>query len=328
MESYLNHGGPFYMPAHDEIDIDMDAIDQIMRQMQQQAQDWPQYGQEAIADDILGLSLPPHHHYDTTTSPQSPASSPHQWTLQDSPTRTTTTTPSFTTTGTSMTESPLMPEYEFPADWAAGPLLSGDDDNNAARMILLPDQAGIPLDNSFEWSMLGLEWTNACDGSGWSCWEEQGPQDDESSPQREHANSSLTPAVSLLLASIDNTVVESPHPSSPSATTTSSSPADTLVCAHCSAAFTDRTKLKIHSNKHTKPFRCTAPCCDYATAEKKSLQRHLGAKARWDEDHRLAAEAYGVREVKHRCTNASRGCTYTTIRDDNLKRHAATCTIT
>lgn len=95
------------------------------------------------------------------------------------------------------------------------------------------------------------------------------------------------------------------------------------TCSHCGATFTDKTKLKVHTNKHTKPFRCTAAGCDYATAEKKSLQRHLLAKSKWDEEHRLAARCEGVKQVKHRCPRE--GCTYATVREDNLKRHMNTC---
>ncbi|KKY39001.1 putative c2h2 transcription [Diaporthe ampelina] len=79
----------------------------------------------------------------------------------------------------------------------------------------------------------------------------------------------------------------------------------------------------VHTNKHTKPFRCTAEGCDYATAEKKSLQRHLLARSKWDEEHRAAAQSEGVRQVRHRCPRP--GCTYATVREDNLKRHISTC---
>lgn len=96
-----------------------------------------------------------------------------------------------------------------------------------------------------------------------------------------------------------------------------------LACPHCSDTFADKTKLKVHTNKHTKPFRCSADGCDYSTAEKKSLKRHLLAKLKWDDEHRLAAQNYGLREVKYRCSNS--GCTYSTIREDNLKRHMTTC---
>ncbi|KAF3771387.1 hypothetical protein M406DRAFT_320792 [Cryphonectria parasitica EP155] len=95
-------------------------------------------------------------------------------------------------------------------------------------------------------------------------------------------------------------------------------------CPYCHRSFADKTKFKIHTNKHTKPFRCSAACCDYAAAEKKSLQRHLLAKSKWDEEHRRAAQSQGVENIKHRCPK--QGCTYSTIREDNLKRHMSKCT--
>lgn len=106
-------------------------------------------------------------------------------------------------------------------------------------------------------------------------------------------------------------------------TTQGASNPSPFTCTYCQATFTDKTKLKVHTNKHTKPFRCTAPGCDYATAEKKSLQRHLLARSKWDEDHRLAAQNQGVKNIRHCCPRE--GCTYSTIREDNLKRHIATC---
>lgn len=290
MESHLNHEGPFDVPAH--TDLDLDEIDKIICQLQAENS---LYGDDMA--NLLGLAP----HFGTSQ----PCSAFLLQSLQDSP-----PAPSLSTS--LMTESPLMPEYESPADLAS---LGGND----PMMMLFPDQMGIPLDIPVEWPMSALEWTvdqpAACDGLGWS-WE--GLQNDGSS-QQHHPH----PASAASLSPDTNAVVDS-SPLPPAA----SSASNTLACAHCGASFTDRTKLKIHTNKHTKPFRCTAPRCDYATAEKKSLQRHLVAKARWDEDHRLAADANGVREVKHKCHNAARGCTYATIRDDNLKRHASTCMAT
>ncbi|KAK2603218.1 hypothetical protein N8I77_009692 [Diaporthe amygdali] len=114
-------------------------------------------------------------------------------------------------------------------------------------------------------------------------------------------------------------------PPTPSSSLLSSSqqPTTDLTCSHCGATFTDKTKLKVHTNKHTKPFRCSAVGCDYATAEKKSLQRHLLARSKWDGEHGAAAQRQGVMQVRHRCPR--QGCTYTTIREDNLKRHIKTC---
>jgi hypothetical protein len=112
----------------------------------------------------------------------------------------------------------------------------------------------------------------------------------------------------------------------PSTTTTTLTTTGTdLTCPHCGAAFSEKTKLRVHTNKHTKPFRCTATGCPYATAEKKSLQRHLLARSKWDEAHRAAAQDQGVRGLGggHHCSRV--GCTYATVREDNLKRHMNTC---
>lgn len=123
-----------------------------------------------------------------------------------------------------------------------------------------------------------------------------------------------------------------PTPSSSQPSTTLQTPAttstttDDLTCLHCGATFTDKTKLKVHTNKHTKPFQCTAPACTYAAAEKKSLHRHLQGKSDYDVEHRAAARRMRVPLVKHRCPRDGEGCTYTTFRDDNLKRHNKTCT--
>lgn len=125
----------------------------------------------------------------------------------------------------------------------------------------------------------------------------------------------------------DSSVADSSKPAVPPCASKSPSPTSQqksyLTCQYCSATFIDKTKLKIHTNKHTKPFRCSAAGCDYSTAEKKSLVRHLLAKSKWDEEHRLAAHGYGLRDVKYRCSKG--GCTYSTIREDNLKRHMRTC---
>lgn len=129
-------------------------------------------------------------------------------------------------------------------------------------------------------------------------------------PSSSSASASATPA-STSTPSSSNTSSPSKH-----------------ICPHCgSGPFPDKTKLKFHINKHTKPFRCTVRGCDGAFAEKKSLQRHLMAKAKSDKHHHLALQTHGVKEVKHACPHAGRGCTYTTIRDDNLKRHISTCSL-
>lgn len=114
---------------------------------------------------------------------------------------------------------------------------------------------------------------------------------------------------------------------SASAATSKSTSSYKCPLAHCGATFQNKTKLKVHTNKHTKPFRCTVTGCDSAFAEKKSLQRHLLAQAKWCETHRLALQSHGVKEILYACPNAERGCTYTTVRDDNLKRHVSTCSL-
>lgn len=145
------------------------------------------------------------------------------------------------------------------------------------------------------------------------------------------ATNNKTPALSpYLTTEPPKTTAQTSTPTPPSsalpqqtaiATTVAST---NLTCPHCGAEYTEKTKLKVHTNKHTKPFRCTAEGCGYATAEKKSLQRHLVARSKFDEEHRLAARSEGVRAVRRGC--ARPGCTYTTVREDNLNRHMRTCT--
>lgn len=197
------------------------------------------------------------------------------------------------------------------------------------------EQAELALDIPLEWSLpaleqmtthMQLEPISALQDSTWS-WDEYLPYNHSSN----HQNPSNIPATTPtgLEASTPEFLSTSQcsSSSSPSSFSTASpSPTNNLTCAHCAATFTDKTKLKIHTNKHTKPFRCTATGCDYATAEKKTLERHVIAKARWDGHHQAAADAAGVREMRRRCPNAVRGCTYVTSRKDNLGRHISTCT--
>ncbi|KAL1854494.1 hypothetical protein Daus18300_011415 [Diaporthe australafricana] len=141
-----------------------------------------------------------------------------------------------------------------------------------------------------------------------------------------------TPALSQYLTTEPPTVTAQTSNPTPSSSTTSpqqptvaaNTTSTTLTCPHCRATLTEKTKLKVHINKHTKPFRCAAEGCGYATAEKKSLQRHLVAKSKFDEEHRAAAQIEGVKGVRRGC--ARPGCTYTTVREDNLSRHMKTCT--
>ena len=133
------------------------------------------------------------------------------------------------------------------------------------------------------------------------------------------------PALSPCLTTIPPPTTAHLSPSVPTPSSSSSQTTHTtnLICSHCGARFTDKTKLKVHTNKHTKPFRCTVAGCGYKAAEKKSLERHMLAQAKRNEEHRAAARSGGVRQVRHSCPG--KGCTYVTDREDNLKRHMNTC---
>lgn len=286
-----------------------DEIGQLLQQMEQ-------------ASTILStaalenLVLSPYENFTDVPAPYSISqSSPYA----PQPTLGSPSAPSLTTG--SLTESPPSFEYDLPADMA-----SFDD----TVPMVFPDLTDVCLDGP-QWPTHTLDWTAAgpmCDAFSLSPLDE-GFQNDDSLlhhaqpfpvilPGRGNASgASLLPAAGSPYM---------PGVTLPSAHASSSS--ETLACPHCGVVLADRTKLKIHTNKHTKPFRCAAPRCAYAAAEKKSLKRHLSANARWDEDHRAAAEAYGVREVRHLCPNARRGCTYATTREDNLHRHFSTCTTT
>lgn len=204
-----------------------------------------------------------------------------------------------TSTAASVLDTPPMPDFELPADWTATWGMDTLDMN-----LTLSD---FQLDTELQWPTMDSSWFSGGLGSV-DTWTEplqyQQPKESALSYDLPH----------------DITISTS--------STTSTSPAETtsegtFTCSFCSFTATSITKLKTHTNKHTRPFRCTAPSCDYATAEKKSLQRHVLAKAKWDEGHRIAAETLGVREVKYRCPGV--GCEYVTIREDNLRRHVAKC---
>lgn len=225
--------------------------------------------------------------------------------------------PDETSTTTSLLETPPMPNHELPADWAAA-----WDFDDALSMNMIPGFLDFPLDMALEWPVIPTVNVWADNGSnsaaapiwGGQCSEDNNaPQSDYMPAVPEH------PAETRLLSATTTT--------SPAATFESPKSQATieqhLTCSFCPFTTASITKLKTHTNKHTRPFRCTAPECDYATAEKKSLQRHVLAKAKWDDGHRVAAEGLGVREVKYRCVGA--GCGYVTIREDNLRRHVAKC---
>lgn len=115
-----------------------------------------------------------------------------------------------------------------------------------------------------------------------------------------------------------------PHPHHPTPTDTDAASALSLRCPECGTTHANKTKLSIHINtKHTKPFRCAAAGCAYATGEKKSWQRHLVAKAKWDEAHRVVADREGLVAAQYQC--GTPGCTYVTLRGDNFKRHVRKC---
>lgn len=206
----------------------------------------------------------------------------------------------------SILETPPMPDYELPPDLVA---LWSDEAWDS-----IPDfETLYPLDTSFDWPLPETWMGNGLDCSAstvptGSIWDDSFPQ------MADSPNLNLT--------------LPLPAPPPPAASPESSAKiekptTDTHSCATCAATFTSITKLNTHTYKHTKPFRCTAPDCDYAGAEKKSLQRHVAARAKWDEGHRVAAEGLGVKDRRYRCERV--GCEYVTIREDNLRRHATTC---
>lgn len=221
----------------------------------------------------------------------------------------------------SMNDSPLLPDYDIPADMAAT-----FDNNPIAFPERLDFQVDIPLewDEPANWATSGL--LNYTDPTApWNgCSLEANSASQMQYPQTYTQN--FDPAAFLPPQPTLTRVFAQSPAQQPSPTTTNSD----LACTHCGHIASDKTKLKIHTNKHTKPFRCTAADCTYATAENKSLQRHLVARSRFDESHRQVAEALlggsdGAIKLgkKYACTGV--GCTYATVREDNLKRHAAKC---
>lgn len=201
-----------------------------------------------------------------------------------------------TSTTASILETPPMPNYELPADWAA------TWDMNALDMM--PAILDFPLDTALDLPTMDDSWLKMELGSA---------------AASEETLQSQLPKAPASSAQINQTTAASPAATNPAADT----PSEGFTCSFCPFTATSITKLKTHTNKHTLPFRCTAPGCAYATAEKKSLERHVLAKAKWDEGHRVVAERLGLKGVKYRCTGV--GCEYVTIRGDNLRRHVAKC---
>ncbi|KAJ4413673.1 hypothetical protein N0V82_008402 [Gnomoniopsis sp. IMI 355080] len=298
MEYYLNFGTQ--RAAHKDndmgnpefVEMNLDELDEIARQLE-----WD------ISNDIDITTT--HICEDNTTQEHTiPGAVMEPWLsshcCEYNPSDTTLESPLFgspdTPTTASLHETPAMQDYETPGDWAA----SWDTD----ALGIIPALLDFPLVTELEWPMLDDSWLNVEFDSA-AAWEE--PLQHQLAP-RGYASSAETNAA------VSSTAM---CPASKASTS------EDFNCSFCSFTATSITKLKTHINKHTRPFRCTAPSCDYATAEKKSLQRHVLAKAKWDEGHRMAAEGLGVKEIKYRCIGA--GCGYVTIREDNLRRHEAKC---
>lgn len=282
-------------------------IDQVLREME-----WETYLNTTTAD--IGLPNTDQMHYSQMSD---------NTTFEDILSQSELTSPGSMTTG-STNPSPLVPllDYDLGLDTAA---------ITADAYPIFPELMAFPVGVQDDWMTGGVvpdfDLSALCGPT--SCSESAAP---------------ITPTSGILLQqdpvwkalTMENDTFSTvPGPGCP---TSSNPPAPSgvcdsgpstshekskLTCPYCTATFTDKTKLKLHTNKHTKPFRCSAAGCDYASAEKKSLQRHLLAKSKWDEEHRLAAQDYGLEGVKYRCPRA--GCTYSTIREDNLKRHLTTC---
>lgn len=301
MDNYLNLGPRD--AAHDDIsmehtdftELNLAEIDNIAQQLE-----WENLTNiDPMTTQFLGQYINQEHIDPSLTMEHYLPSECHQYSTSETSLEQSTQGSPGTSTATSVLETPPMPDYDLPVDWAA------TWDMNTLGMF--PDLLDFPLDTDIQCPIMDDLWLNGDLGSV-PMWDEtlqyQQPKENPFSSEVPH-NDAI-----------------------PSSSTTSTSPAETgsediFTCSFCSFTATSITKFKTHINKHTRPFRCTAPSCDYATAEKKSLQRHVLAKAKWDEGHRVAAETLGVKEVKYRCPRA--GCEYATIREDNLRRHVAKC---
>lgn len=337
MEAYANPG-PHKAPVPIDIQFDENELDQILQQIQ--FENSLSLGDTCSYPTSLD-ALPP----STATIFSSWALSPSQDTSFDSP-------PALSLTASSLTESPVVPEYDFLADMLFLP--------NDEAQIVFPDLMDPGIEFPPEWSTADPSWTDGQLG----CDVPAAPWDQDLSgvdfpPQQQQQQQNLQPRLQpehqpprphqepkLPTTTARDAVLTTPprapdHPPAPSSTTSPH-----LVCPHCALPLPTPTKLKIHINKHTKPFRCPAVVlsptddpyttttinqrCPYATAEKKSLRRHLLARSRYDEAHRAAAAdpRHGVagRAAERRaCPGRAAGCTYATVREDNLKRHLGTC---
>lgn len=113
----------------------------------------------------------------------------------------------------------------------------------------------------------------------------------------------------------------SPH--EPTASSPSAGPSDQTCrfkCAFCSASFQTKPKLNVHVKKHTKPHKCPVAGCGYEAAEKKSLERHIISRAKWDADH----AGVGLQGLQYSC-RVDAACTYSSSREDNRNRHEKRC---
>ncbi|ROW09253.1 hypothetical protein VPNG_05810 [Cytospora leucostoma] len=294
-------------------DTALDPMDQAQIDQFQRELDWQAYMSATGADFVIQNTN--HTHY-THSSDYTGA---EDYSLPSSGLA----SPGSMTTG-STNPSPMVPplDYDLSFDTA---LITGD------TQLIFPDLMEYPLEVQGDWPAEGLtdaldfdpaifSGPEACLNNTISFASASGDtlQPGWDGPTMDDYMHQATPDLSAPACS-----------NPPTLTGISESPSSTsqqkahLTCPYCTVTCTDKTKHKIHINKHTKPFRCSATGCDYSTAEKKSLQRHLLAKSKWDEEHRVAAQDYGLKDVKYRCSR--HGCTYSTIREDNLKRHMTTC---
>ncbi|KAG8161342.1 hypothetical protein KVR01_009606 [Diaporthe batatas] len=286
-------------------DIDQSEIEQMMQQIA-----WEQsMNQAAIADTDYDTAS-----FDPTLSPLSGYASP-----------------SSMTTG-STNPSPLVPLLDYDMTY---PLVPSPDDPESLFPELMNynttmDSAWVgPQPEGFTSPFLDDDQAKL--PSAYPLVDSQLYAVTAAPDQATYASSRVMTATYLPTISPATTTAQpqAPIPSSPpQPPTTQTTPATTettsLACPYCGATFAEKAKLNVHTNKHTKPFRCAAPGCTYGAAEKKSLHRHMQGRSDYDVEHRAAARRARVPLVKHRCPRE--GCTYATFRDDNLKRHGKTCT--